>query len=43
MDIVRAFIGVHRFQIAHVAHHMEFVGNSVASMGSVAKIGGSQR
>src|SRR5262245_10600424 len=32
VDVVRAFIGVDRLEIHHVADHMELVGNAVTAM-----------
>ena len=32
MDVMRALVSIHRFQIGDVAHDVEFVGNAVAAM-----------
>ena len=32
VDVVRALVGVHRFEIAHHAHHVEFVRDAVAAV-----------
>ena len=39
MDVMRALIGVHRFQIHHVAHDVIFLGDAVAAM-HVARFAG---
>ncbi len=43
MDVVRPFIGVDRFQVDRVAHHMEFGRNAVAAMHVAGDAGDVER
>src|SRR5204862_1614884 len=43
MDVVRALVGVDRFQIHHMADHMEFVMDAVAAMHVAGEAGDIER
>ena len=43
VDVVRAFVGVDRFQIAKDAHHVELVGDAVAAVHVAGEPGDVER